>query len=110
MVQQFLQVIIEFILFLSSLIVRIVTLPIYGLISVLIPDFSNFETMFNQYTYKILNGLAFAREVFLNVTGFPRPLLQLLITLFIGKLTFHIASIPIRFIINTYKTLKGGRR
>lgn len=99
----------KLVLYIFGLIASLITAPVFALLSAVFPDFSSFLSDFNYFiSYYVVKGIAFAREVFLNVSGYPRALLQLLITLYMARLTFHLLSIPIKFIINTYKFYKGG--
>lgn len=90
-------------------IVEVVTKPIWLLLSALIPDLHDFQSIFNSYvTDYLLPGVAYAREVFFNVTHFPRSLYTILVSLFLARITFHFTSSVIKFIVNTYKTFKGA--
>lgn len=44
-------------------------------------------------------GIAFARELFLNITGYPRALLTTLALIYAAKLTYHLSVIPVKFAI-----------
>lgn len=49
------------------------------------------------------------REAFFNLTGFSRELFNLILGYFAIKLIYHVTLIAIRFIINVWSTIKGGR-
>lgn len=101
--------ILKVILYIAGFISSVIVSPIFALVELIFPDFTPFMADFNTYVSDyVLRGIAFAREVFLNVTGFPRPLFHLIVTLYLAKLTFHLASIPIKFIINIYRALRGS--
>lgn len=84
----------------------IFTAPILALVSLVFPNLDSYISTFNVFlnTY-ILPGVAFAREVFLNVTGYPRALLSTLAFILLAKLTFHISIIPLRFLYNVIRFL-----
>ena len=109
MINNLLTSLLKFIFYVFNLIVTSITLPIFYLVSSLFPDLSSYINSFNYFcTNYLFKGLAFAREVFLNVTGFPRPLFHLLVNLFLLRVSFHLLRIPIQFIINTYRNFKGS--
>lgn len=97
------------ILYILGFISSAITAPVFALVELLFPDFTQFTADFNYYVVNhVLRGLVFAKEVFLNVTGFPRALLGIIVTIYVGKLTFYIASIPIKFLINIYRAFRGS--
>lgn len=109
MINALLQFIIKVVLWLCGLFATIITTPVLAALGYLFPDFSNFTSSFNTYVADyVFRGLAFAREVFLNTTGYPRALFNLIVTLYLGKLSFHMAMIPIKFVINTYRAIRGS--
>lgn len=88
---------------------NIILFPIYSALSLILPDLSSYTSIvgqfFNQY---ILNGLGFAKEVFLNVTGFPRELFNIMVIFFAAKVSYMATKRAIKFIINLYSTIKGN--
>lgn len=109
MINAILNLILKLILWVAGLIYSVITVPILALVNTIFPDFSVFLSDFQLYvTDYLFKGLAFAREVFLSITGFPRPLLTLLVTIFLGKFAFHFAVLPIKFIINIYRSIRGS--
>lgn len=90
----------------SALLMSIFTAPILALVSVIFPNLDIYISTFNVYLNNyVLPGVAFAREVFLNVTGYPRSLLSTLAFIFLAKLTFKISIIPLRFLYNILRLL-----
>lgn len=109
MINAIVSTILKIILYILGFISSVIVSPVFALVELLFPDFSSFTADFEFYVVNyVLRGLVFAKEVFLNVTGFPRPLLGIIVTLYLGKLTFQIASIPIKFIINLYRAFRGS--
>lgn len=92
--------------FIANLIIS----PIMLLLSALFPTFDqSFITSFYSFVDNyIFDGISFAREVFFNVTGYPRLLFNALVTLFIARVTFYFYSIPIKFVLNIWRLLKGS--
>lgn len=109
MLNSILSAILKFLFWFIGFIAEIITSPIFNLVKSLFPPLAEYHTAFATYTINyVLKGLAFAREIFLNVTGFPRPFFHLLINLFLARLTFHLLSIPVKFIINTIQMVRGS--
>lgn len=109
MLNNILSAILKFFFWVIGLLAEIITAPVFNLVKALFPPLSDYHTAFATYTINyVLKGLAFAREIFLNVTGFPRPLFHLLINLYLARLTFHLLSIPVKFIINTIRMVRGS--
>lgn len=94
---------------LSKYVIDFVAIPFMLAVTPLFPNLGSYLDNFNQFCNDyIFKGLIFAREVFLNVTGYPRSLFYALITFFLGKLTLHLFIIAFKFIRNIIKivTLK----
>lgn len=74
-----------------------------------VPSFTAYLGIFSSFYLRILNGVAFAKEVFFNTTGYPRLLFYSLCTFFFVKL-LNMNLIRIRrFIFNVYYFLRGSR-
>lgn len=111
MLNSILEFIIKLILYIASFIINIILTPIFAFIdsSGLVPDLTEYLDSFAYFVDNyLIRGLAFAREVFLNVTGFPRSLLHALVLLYLGKLAFHIFVRTYKFISNIYHYIRGS--
>lgn len=77
MINSIVSAILKVILYILGFISSVIVSPVFALVELLFPDFSAFTNDFEFYVVNyVLRGLVFAKEVFLNVTGFPRPLLR----------------------------------
>lgn len=84
---------------LANTIVEIFISPLFALIEAIFPSLDDARLVFSNFlAFYAIPGINFARELFLNVTGYPRDLLQMLALIFVAKITYHITIIPIRFI------------
>lgn len=103
-------VLLQIVLWISSAVVSIISYPIYTALYPFIPDLNshlaNFNTYINDY---VVRGLAFSREVFFNVTGYPRPLFYALVTFFLFKLAFRMTVLIFVFIMNIYLVIRGSK-
>lgn len=92
----------------SSALINVLTFPISSLLVQLRPNLLDYESNLYYFvnTY-LLRGVAFAREVFFNCTGYPRSLFNLLILYFLAKFTLHVTLLPARFCIKMYYILRG---
>lgn len=90
----------------ANLILEVLLAPVTGLIRLIFPSLDQAEVIFSNFlnTYAI-PGITFARELFLNVTGYPRELLSLLAIIFAAKITYHIAVIPIKFLLRIFASV-----
>lgn len=101
--------ILQMILKFASLLMSIFTYPIIALASLVIPDLSTYVSTFNSFvTLHLVPAIAWAREIFINVTGYPRSLLHTLAIIYLAKLTFHVSIIPIKFIYNVIRMFMGA--
>lgn len=109
MINSLIEGILQLFITISTWIVGIILLPIYSLVSIFFPNFNEylyyFNLFLNDYAFK---GIAFAREVFFNVTGYPRPLLNLIVTFFVARVVFRLTLQVFRFLINMYRILRGN--
>lgn len=87
---------------------NIILFPIYSALKLIFPDLSTYVNavgqFFNDY---ILHGLGFAKETFLNVTGFPRPFFNAIVVFFSAKVGYMVTKRSIKFILNIYRAIKG---
>lgn len=109
MVANFTTALFSLVLKVSAWLMSALTYPLLRLAQGFIPDMSGLLISFNSYINDhLIPGIAFAREVFFNVTHFPRSLFYALILIYYSKLVFHISIIPIKFIFNTFRLLQGA--
>lgn len=108
MINAFINTLFKIIFFVLRWAFNIVLLPLKPILS-LFPLFEDFlEVAIDFYDNYCIKAISFAREVFLNLTGFPQEMITisvsfaLLIVGFIGTLKL------IAFIKNTWRTFKGG--
>lgn len=82
--------------------------PLNNFLQTNFPDINNFISDFNNFmiTY-VYKGILFVKEVFLNITGFPRELWTTFIGFIFLLITFSISLIPIFFIYNGIRTIRG---
>lgn len=101
MLNNILSFIVKGFFWLLNIISQVIIAPLMFLIRFLFPDLANYLVATENFFYDyVLNGVAFVKEVILNVTGFPRPLFNLLITIWLGYIAYNIAKRPIKFILN----------
>lgn len=96
-----LKFILDILFYIASIVLNIIAIPFMTALSPLIPNLSTYLGTFNTFcdTY-LFRGLAFCREVFLNVTGYPRALFYVLITFFLAKLSLHLFIVAFKFLRN----------
>lgn len=100
---------IKVIIWLSSLVIGLLTLPIYNLLRPFLPHLPAQLAIFSDYLSNyVFRGLAFAREVFFNVTGYPRVLFYALVTFYLFKLGLHLTLLVFWFIIKLYYIIRGS--
>jgi hypothetical protein len=89
--------------------VFVFTIPLYGFLEPLFPNLDNYMLAFNDFLEDyVFHGLAFAREVFINVTCMPRELFTLLVTLTFSFITLAFSLQPALFIANSIANVKKG--
>ena len=77
MLNKIVQVILRFLIWLSGTITGVLLSPLYLVANGLVDNFPDYLDVFQNFALQhIFPGLAFAREVFLNFTGFPTILFQ----------------------------------
>ena len=85
-----------------------ITRPLWLLVQVFVPDVSTYLTAATSFfNTKVLLGVAFAREVFFNCTGFPRPLFSVFVTILLGRIGLHVFLLMVRFLFHILKFLHG---
>lgn len=91
---------------LANFVVNLFLIPILAVINVIFPSMTQSDFIFTNFLNQfIIPGVTFARELFLNITGYPRELLSMLALIFIAKITYHITIIPIKFLIRIISSL-----
>lgn len=97
--------------FIGNLILLPITLIINGTDGTngLFPNVSSyletFQDFFNDYVF---TGLAFIREVFFNLTHFPRALFSIGVGFILTLFSVRIGLYVIRFVINIWKFFRKG--
>lgn len=108
MLNNILKTIIQVIFKFSAFILNLFTLPLYKLLEVFFPHPTAYiNVALDFFNYHVLRGVAFAREVFFNVTGFPRPLFSIFITIYLARIGLHVFLLMIRFVIHIIQFLHG---
>lgn len=75
------------------------------------PTFTNFlQTALNFIDNTLIRGVAFAREVFFNITGFPQTLLTISLDFFMIILGVIGTFKVIKFVKNAWALFKGGKQ
>lgn len=84
--------------------------PVHAIIMQFVPNidsyFSDVYLFINNY---MLKGVAFAREVFFNLTGFPRGLFDFLMAFLLFKFTFMILKWGLQRLANAYYLVRGSK-
>lgn len=101
----FIDLIIKFLGTILSLIIS----PLLSTFNTIVPNLNSYLVIFGNFYIKLLKGVAFAKEVFLNTTGFPRELFYLVIIFFFGKMVGMVALRSRRFIFNLYYLIRGSK-
>lgn len=100
---------IKLIIWISGLLISVVTLPIYLILRPFLPELPTQLEIFSTYlSQHVFRGLAFAREVFFNTTGYPRTLFYALITFYLFKLGVRLSLLVFQFIIKLYYIIRGS--
>lgn len=105
-----LQFLLNIILTVIKVVLDVILLPITLLIKGLFPGVGDYI----HYFYELLdqhlfNGLRFAREVILNLSGLNRNLLGIAALIPLTYLTFSIMNASVRFIVSIYRIWKTGK-
>lgn len=89
--------------------VSLLTMPFYNFLVNLFPNLETYNNtcsaFLNDYVFK---GLAFARELFLNFTGFPRDLYYILVFYLVGIFALCMSLTVVNFITNIFRYWKRG--
>lgn len=87
----------------------IITEPFYNGIRLFFPSLQqysdNFSTFLSTYVFR---GLAFCREIFLNFTGIPRSLYEVMLFYIFGVFALWFSVTGLIFILNALKAWKRG--
>lgn len=89
--------------------VAVIVDPCLNFVHQFVPDLNSYLVTFGNFYIRVLKGVAFAKEVFLNCTGFPRPLFYIIIVFFFVKLTAMAGIRLRRFVFNIYYLIRGAR-
>lgn len=108
MITNILNGIVSFILNVLGFIAGLILKPITALIIGVFPDMgehiATITTFLNDYAFK---GLAFAREIFFNLTGASREIFALFISLFFIRITIKYSLQAYKFIKNMWALFHG---
>lgn len=74
------------------------------------PTFTNFlEDAINFLDNTLIKGVAFAREVFFNLTGFPQTLFTISLDFFMTFISLIGILRMVKFIKNAWSLFRGGK-
>lgn len=82
--------------------------PVMRWFQTYVPGMTPFLTVTTTFLSRVLNGVAFAKEVILNVTGLDRGLFTTLIGLFFAKIAYNSLARLCRFVFNMYFYIRGA--
>lgn len=101
-----LQVLLNFIFKLISIICDAITTPIMTLVESLSPDLATFINSVVTFLSQGISYIAFAKECFLAITGLSQSFLTAFISYYIFKALLHSSIQIYRFIIRIYNIVK----
>lgn len=108
MLNAFCSVLFKVVFFLLRWFFNIFLLPILPIIN-LFPQFSDFlQTALNFIDQYLFRSIAFGREVFFNMTGFPRGLINMSVNFSLVLISIIGTLRLIAFVKNIWRTFKGG--
>lgn len=108
MFNQITNFLLRIIIWIAGLFVSLITYPVYQWLRPVIPNIDSYlQQMLTFFGNYVFQGVAFAREVFFNITGYPRPLFYALCTFFLAKLAFRLLALVFWFLINIYRIIRG---
>lgn len=93
----------------AGLISSIIISPILLLLEPLFPNLDSYLDIAMSFFGRFCNGVAFAKEVFLNITGYPRALFVILVTYIFARLAFMVSKRVFLFIYNMYSVVRGTK-
>lgn len=93
---------VNFIFGLLASLAQIILSPIFLLVSLIVPDFSQYLESMNLFIGYALTYLNFFIDLFM----LPRTGILIICTLWIGIFTFNISLKAYAFVLAVYKTLK----
>lgn len=109
MINSLVQSVFSFVFGALKSITSIIFIPLYNLLKEFFPDLSVFlQNSLNFIDTYIFRGIAFAREVFFNITYFPRDLMGVVVGLFLGGVALALLCSSIVFVVNIYKIYRNG--
>lgn len=110
MFNTFLSFIIKIILQVVKVILDVILSPITLLIKGLFPGVDSYiDTFFDLLNDYLFNGLRFAREVLINMTGLNRNLIGIIFALPLAYFTFGLFNAGIKFIVSIFRIWKTGK-
>lgn len=109
MLNGLLELILKFFFWIASIISSIVFAPLIGLLSVVFPNFNEYLDTILTFWNRLLLGIAWGKEVFLNVTGFSRSLFIILVTYWYARFALMVTKRAIKFIANMYLFIRGSK-
>ena len=92
----------------ASLISSLIFVPVMAVFQAIFPNFDSYLDITITFWNRILDGVVFAKEVFLNVTGFPRSFLNIIITYWFAKLSIMATKRAFKFLVNMYMLIRGN--
>lgn len=101
-----LQILLNFIFKLISIICEAITTPIIALIETLSPDLATFIESVFSFISTNLKYVIFSKEAFLAITGLPQTFFTAFVSYFIFKATLHVGMQIYKFIIRIYNLVK----
>lgn len=110
-VDSFFQAVLNFIVDIFFFIARIINVaifsPILAIFSTIFPNINLVENI-SAFLERIIVGIGFAKETFLNLTGFPRPLFTAFVTFFFARFFLTSTIRTYLFILRMYRLIKKG--
>ena len=108
MLESFLKMVIESMFYIITLLSSMIISPLLKLFTGMFPDFSLWLSTVLDFWTSLLNGVNFAKEVFLNITGFPRVFFYGLIAIYWWKFLAMGIKRTYKFLLNMYYMLRGA--
>lgn len=101
-----LQVLLNFIFKIISIICEAITTPIMSLVETLAPDLALFINNVVSFIASNIKYVTFGKEIFLAITGLSQAFFSAFILYFVFKATLHAGMQIYRFIIRIYNMVK----
>lgn len=101
------QALVNLIFYIIQLIANIVLAPIMNLLTTMFPDISTYTGYVSNFlTNYLFKYLAFAKSMFMNITGFPQFLFNALVGYIIIKISINVAMQSYKLIMNMWRLFK----